>query len=167
MPHVSAMPGRDIRPIAVRLTPRETEILRMIAKGKFSAEIGAVLGMAEKTVDHHRANMRRKLDVTSALEAVTQGLAHGILACPCRERVSQPKPRMTPREQQVLGLMARGCTSKDVARLLNIEVKTAETHRQNVLARLNVGTGIEAVAAAMAHGIIECPCENAWDYFGA
>lgn len=166
-PRYPRLPIFAKRTATPRLTSREIAILGMMAKGKYSPEIALVLGLSEKTVDHHRASMRRKLSVTSPLAAFMQGVILGILSCPCQEPASTPAPRLTPREMQVLGLMARGCGSKDVARMLDIEVKTAETHRQNVLERLNVSSAIEAITAAMAHGIIDCPCALPWDYCGA
>jgi len=43
------------------LTKREKEILRHIAEGKSSREIGALLEISSRTVEHHRANMMRKV----------------------------------------------------------------------------------------------------------
>lgn len=50
------------------LTPREREVLRLIAEGKRSKEIAVVLEMNAKTVDVHRNNIMRKLDLHSAVE---------------------------------------------------------------------------------------------------
>lgn len=52
------------------LTPRECEILRHIAKGKRSKDIAATLNMNVKTVDVHRNNIMRKLNLHSAVELV-------------------------------------------------------------------------------------------------
>ena len=43
------------------------------------------------------------------------------------------KDRLTPREREVVQLLAEGKTSKEVASVLNLSVKTAETHRTNVM----------------------------------
>ena len=62
-----------------RLTPRETEVLRLIAEGKTNREIASILNISPKTVSIHRSNMMAKLDLHSSVElaryAIRQGLA--------------------------------------------------------------------------------------------
>lgn len=57
-----------------RLTPREREILELVAKGHTNREIGEQLYLAEKTVKHYMTNVLQKLHVRSRLEAAL--LAH-------------------------------------------------------------------------------------------
>lgn len=54
-----------------RLTPREREVLQLVAEGSTNREIGARLGLSPKTVDAHRTNLMRKLDLHDA-QAVTR-----------------------------------------------------------------------------------------------
>jgi two-component system, NarL family, response regulator NreC len=54
-----------------RLTPREREILQLVAEGRTNGEIADQLGLAAKTVDTHRTNLMRKLNLHSA-QAVTR-----------------------------------------------------------------------------------------------
>jgi DNA-binding NarL/FixJ family response regulator len=51
------------------LTPRETNILRLVAEGLTNREIGVRLGLAEKTIKHYMTNVLGKLHVRSRLEA--------------------------------------------------------------------------------------------------
>lgn len=60
---------RAERPQA-RPTPREAEIIRLLAEGKGSKEIAAALGITGRTVETHRANIMRKLDLHSSTELV-------------------------------------------------------------------------------------------------
>ncbi|MGF1669830.1 MAG: LuxR C-terminal-related transcriptional regulator [Balneolaceae bacterium] len=46
-----------------RLSPRECEVLDLIEKGKSSDEIAAILFLSKKTVDFHRAGIRRKAGI--------------------------------------------------------------------------------------------------------
>jgi len=46
-----------------RLTPREIEILKLIADGYSNTQIGKLLGISHRTVDTHRTNIRNKLAV--------------------------------------------------------------------------------------------------------
>lgn len=50
-------------PSLQRLTPREIEVLKLIAEGKTSARIGQLLGISEKTVEKHRSSLMEKLDI--------------------------------------------------------------------------------------------------------
>jgi DNA-binding NarL/FixJ family response regulator len=59
------------------LTKREKEILRHIAEGKSSREIGALLEISSRTVEHHRANMMRKLGCRKIAELVRYAIQKG------------------------------------------------------------------------------------------
>lgn len=61
------------------LTEREMQVLLWTAQGKTSWEVGAVLGLKEKTVNFHLANVTRKLGVRSKHQAVLKCLAAGVL----------------------------------------------------------------------------------------
>lgn len=54
----------------VPLTPREREIVQLIAEGKRTREIGRLLGISERTVETHRGAVMRKLQLTSLAEVV-------------------------------------------------------------------------------------------------
>jgi len=53
-----------------RLTSREMEVLQLVAEGKTNEEIGIVLGISAKTVQHHVAHAYRKIDVSGRVGAV-------------------------------------------------------------------------------------------------
>ncbi|MCX6936737.1 MAG: response regulator transcription factor [Verrucomicrobia bacterium] len=55
---------------ADRLTPREREVVQLIAEGRTSKDIALLLGLSVKTADAHRANVMRKLDLHSVSELV-------------------------------------------------------------------------------------------------
>jgi len=67
--------GRD----ALRLTPRQREIVQLLAEGKNSREIAAALGTTFKTVETHRANIMRRLDCHSVTELVRYAIRNGIV----------------------------------------------------------------------------------------
>jgi two-component system response regulator NreC len=66
----------------------------------------------------------------------------------------RPEP-LSPRERQVLQLVAEGKSTKEVAGLLNISVKTAETHRTRIMEKLNVHETAGLVRYAIRRGIIQ------------
>lgn len=61
---------------------------------------------------------------------------------------------LTPRERQVLQLIAEGHSSKQVASVLNISVNTAETHRNRILEKLNIHETAGLVRYAIRRGLI-------------
>ena len=61
------------------LTPREREILKLVAEGHSNHEIAARLYLSKKTVETHRANIMRKLDLHDVTELVKYALRRGII----------------------------------------------------------------------------------------
>ncbi len=61
------------------LSPRETEVLRLIAEGRLSKEIAAQLGIGFKTVETHRANLLGKLQLRSAVGLTRYAVRHGLV----------------------------------------------------------------------------------------
>jgi FixJ family two-component response regulator len=51
-----------------RLTPREYQVMQLVATGMLNKQVGGELGMAEKTVKTHRAHVMQKLGITSVAE---------------------------------------------------------------------------------------------------
>jgi len=56
------------RALLQRLTPREYEVMKLVATGLLNKQVGGELGMAEKTVKTHRAHMMQKLGIMSVAE---------------------------------------------------------------------------------------------------
>ncbi|HKS66363.1 MAG TPA: response regulator transcription factor [Candidatus Acidoferrales bacterium] len=68
---------------------------------------------------------------------------------------SSMRERLTPREREIVQLIAQGRNSKEVAGFLGISVKTAETHRGNIMRKLQVHTVSELVRYALRNKLIE------------
>lgn len=64
---------------ADRLTPREREVLRLIALGHTSVEIAQKLGLSPRTIETHRARIHRKLGLATRAELVHYALQHELL----------------------------------------------------------------------------------------
>jgi HD-GYP domain-containing protein (c-di-GMP phosphodiesterase class II) len=80
--------------------------------------------------------------VAAVLEASGQGVP----------RIARPAG-LTEREAQVVGLLARGLQTKQIARALGISVKTADRHIQNAYGKIGVSTRAAAALFAMQHGL--------------
>jgi DNA-binding NarL/FixJ family response regulator len=71
------------------------------------------------------------------------------------EPAADPYDALTDRERQVLKLVAEGRSNKDVASLLDISVKTAMTHREHVMQKLDLHNRTDLTRFALRRGIIQ------------
>jgi DNA-binding NarL/FixJ family response regulator len=107
---------------------------------------GADLVAAIRAV--HRGGL--VLDPDVARDAVTGDSA------PAAAIASQPEPyeRLTDREKQVLKLVAEGRSNKEAATLLGISVKTAMSHREHVMDKLDLHSRTDLIRFALRCGVI-------------
>jgi DNA-binding NarL/FixJ family response regulator len=61
------------------LTPREREIVQLIAEGRRSHRIALMLGISDKTVETHRTAILRKLHLKSVVDVVRFAIRNGIV----------------------------------------------------------------------------------------
>jgi DNA-binding NarL/FixJ family response regulator len=101
-------------------------------------------------------------EVVRAVRAAYRGdaLLDPSVAARLVEAVAQPRgaghaDRLTPREQEVLGLIARGLPNKLIARELEISEKTVKTHVGHVLAKLGVTDRTQAALQAVREGLVD------------
>jgi DNA-binding NarL/FixJ family response regulator len=87
----------------------------------------------------------RVFRVEQLTDAITRVVAGGVVVDPAlvarlldRPRVSSPLDALTPREREVLGLMAEGLTDRGIARRLYVTPKTVETHLRHIFAKLSL-----------------------------
>ena len=74
-----------------------------------------------------------------------------------QETESPPSTKavLTPREREVIQLLAEGKTSKEVAVALKLSVKTAETHRTNLMRKLDLHSVADLTLYAIRNGIVQ------------
>jgi DNA-binding NarL/FixJ family response regulator len=66
-------------PVRSRLTPREREIVQLLAEGKSSKEVAVALGLSVKTAETHRSNIMRKLELHSVSDLVLYAVRNNIV----------------------------------------------------------------------------------------
>lgn len=71
------------------------------------------------------------------------------------EASDSPRGRLTAREREIVQLLAEGKSNKEVASSLNISIKTAETHRTNIMNKLDLRSITELVRYAVRNNIVE------------
>lgn len=72
-----------------------------------------------------------------------------------RNNGDEPDNPLTPRERQVLQLIAESKTTKEIAALLEISVKTVETYRSRIMEKLDIHETAGVVRYAIRHGIVQ------------
>jgi DNA-binding NarL/FixJ family response regulator len=70
---------------------------------------------------------------------------------------------LSDREKQVLRLIAEGNTSKQIAEMLSISVKTVIAHRTNLMQKLGIHNRVQLINFAIAHGLVQLPAPGRVD----
>ncbi len=83
------------------------------------------------------------------------GEAIAALALPVEARPASGKVALSERERQVLSGIARGFTRQEIARTLNVSVKTVETYRARIRKKLELQSRAELVQYALASGLLD------------
>jgi DNA-binding NarL/FixJ family response regulator len=94
-------------------------------------------------------------DKSCVLDSLEQGIKGYVLTEGTVCRIPRPNTHLTERERQVIRLVADGYSTKQVAVLLGISVKTAEAHRTNIMEKLNVHETASLVRSAIRLGLVE------------
>jgi DNA-binding NarL/FixJ family response regulator len=101
-------------------------------------------------------------EVITAVRAVAAGeryvhpaLGARLLAAELAERKRADADPLSEREREVLRLLALGHTNQEIAKLLYISVRTAETHRAHIMQKLRLTSRAELVRYALAEGLLD------------
>ena len=78
--HVEGEPRRQSSPMRHTLTPRQAEVLQLLARGCSTAQIAEQLGVAHETARNHIRGILRRLDVHTRLEAVVVAQREGLVS---------------------------------------------------------------------------------------
>ena len=95
-------------------------------------------------------------EIIAAIEAIADGgsFYSSAITRKLASRAPQQADELTPRERQVLLMLAQGLNNKSMARALDISVRTVETHRLSIRRKLNIDKPAPLVKNAIDHGII-------------
>ncbi|TQM71483.1 LuxR family two component transcriptional regulator [Actinomadura hallensis] len=101
-------------------------------------------------------------DLLHACRAAMRGepfLYPGALSVLIREYLNRdgdgPESLLTPREEEIIKLVAEGYSSREIAEMLTISVKTVDRHRANVLSKLGMRDRLELTKYAIRVGLVE------------
>jgi two-component system, NarL family, nitrate/nitrite response regulator NarL len=153
--------------------PEGTHVARALGRGWPSSGIMAVaVGEAdEEVVQWAEAGVSglvsREATLAQLLDAIEAAAKEEVVTSPAvaaallRRVASLPRETrrdaraLTRREREIVGLIGRGLSNKEIASSLRIEVPTVKNHVHNILEKLCVGRRVEAVAAAWERGELD------------
>jgi DNA-binding NarL/FixJ family response regulator len=154
-----AMPllnGLDAAAQIVKLTSRpKVVLLTMYSDEQY------VIGALRAGVHGYVIKSQAANDLVEAIKAVHRGMTYlspGVsrtLVDAYLGRTGPGSDALTLRERQVLQLVAEGRTSKEIAQLLNVGVKSAETYRARIMHKLEIHTTAGLVRYAIRQGLIQ------------
>jgi len=130
-----------------------TEMLKAGASGYLLKHCAfEELGLAIRSVAENRIYLSPEITGV-VIEDYMQAVQHG------KRQVTDKGATLTSREREVLQLLAEGKSNKDIASLLNLSVKTIETHRQNIMEKLHLFSIAELTKYAISEGMTELTSE--------
>jgi len=143
-----SLPGTEIVMLTLHLSDQLAyEIIQAGVRGYvLKSDANRDLVSAVESLGMHRPFFTAK---------VSEMMMDGLRGDKPREVRSDARGRLTGRQREIVQLLAEGKTSKEVAVALNISVKTAETHRANIMRRLELHSVSELVRYAVKNQIIE------------
>jgi DNA-binding NarL/FixJ family response regulator len=138
----------NIRVMILTMHDSEQVVREVLAAGAvgflLKSDAGRDLVAAVEALQH-----RRTFFTTKVAQLVLEGYLH-----PAAEGGQSFRSVLTPREREVIQLLAEGKTTKEVASALNLSVKTAETHRTNLMRKLDLHSVVDLTLYAVRNGIV-------------
>ena len=92
---------------------------------------------------------------------VSEIVLEGFLKTKTQHQAERAAARTTPRETEIIALLAAGKSNKEIAAQLKITVRTVETHRAKIMLKLGLHSLVELIHYAMRHGIATVPAAPA------
>jgi len=153
------LPGGGGEAVIEQVRPQLPEVRFMALT--VSSSRGDVARMMDAGVDGYVTKTTTGSDLPELIEETARGLrpvspevAGYLLDIDEAIESSSSIARLTPREREVVSLIARGYSYRDAARRLSIAVKTIETHLANIFDKLSVASRYELAALAYREGYV-------------
>lgn len=144
--------GRDYTAL---LPPEERE--KVVAQFRRAAERGEPTDFESTFIDasgRQRGVRAQHLPLRSNDEIVGVLILAFEVGMPLSQLDRDPQPRLTPRQREILDLIASGASTSVMATTLMLSTETVRNHVRNVLRELHVHTRLEAIAAARRIGLL-------------
>jgi two-component system response regulator NreC len=149
------MPGCAADTMVARLRHAHPD-LRIVVMTGTTDHVGlfALLGVGASAI------VLKSSGVVRLREAIARVLEHGIYVDPDL-RIAAPalRPSLTPRESEVMELLAHGNSYREIGAQLHLGERTIETYRRRIADKLGVRSRAELVAYALEHGLVQGPVD--------
>jgi len=146
---------------AARHIGRQAPAARVLVLSQYDDQEYVMEALAEAQVAGYLVKTDAASELLSAVRAVHRGkrylspsIAPIVLARLGRADQNRAGSPLTPREREVIRLIAEGATTKEIAARLAISPKTAQAHRENLKLKLNVRSTAEIVRYAIRHKLV-------------
>jgi len=113
-------------------------------------------GYAHKSEDSAEL-LRAVQAVLAGRQHVSRGIAAAFLPGSLRLDASAGGPTATPRQREIMTLVAHGLSNREIAKLLALSVLTVRTHRQNLMEKFRLRNAAEITACAVRRGYYTPP----------
>jgi DNA-binding NarL/FixJ family response regulator len=156
------MPGTDGATVTARITASYPGC-RVLVLTTYDSDADIIRATAAGAIGYLLKDTPRR-ELLTAIRAAAAGrsvLTPSVATKLVRQqRTDRPEP-LSARERQVLALVARGATNRDVAERLNVTEATIKTYLTRIFTKLNVNDRTAAVTTALSHHLIPLPTDDA------
>ncbi|MFE7318543.1 LuxR C-terminal-related transcriptional regulator [Streptomyces sp. NPDC057555] len=140
-------------PVLSVLTPRESEVLSLVADGLRNSEIAARIGVTEGTVKGYLGGIRSKLGTSSRPVLADIACRAGHQARPKGAEVLTPK--LSETQTVTLRLLARGAGARDIAKAHLVSQSIAKKHIRHLLNKMGASDAAHGVSLAWSWRILQ------------
>jgi DNA-binding NarL/FixJ family response regulator len=141
--------GLDARVVILSMHADETLVRQALRAGASGYLLKS--SVTEEMLVALRAAMRGEVYLSPAISTT---LVSEFLNLETDSEKRSPFDQLTPREREVLQLVAEGHTNAAIASMMNISVRTVEKHRSSLMSKLDVRDLAGLVRAAIKHGLV-------------
>jgi DNA-binding NarL/FixJ family response regulator len=129
-------------------------VLKHSAPGELLTAVGEAMAGRTYVTPRVAAELKRLKRPVAATMHAQASASSSSASSAAAAAVADPIGRLTPRQREVLQLVAEGRSAKEVASILNISPRTAEFHKYRLMEQLAVTTNAELVQYAMRYGLV-------------
>jgi two-component system nitrate/nitrite response regulator NarL len=157
--HMPGLSGREAVKILAQELPESQVVMLTVsedAEDLVETLRSGASGYLLKNIDTQTLldSIRRAADGESVVSAeMTSKLVRGLKAGSSAEPQPAEKDKLSPREREILGFLAKGASNKEIARALDVAESTVKIHVQHILRKLNLTSRVQAAVYAVESGL--------------
>ena len=140
-------------------TKREKQVVDLLVNGYSAPQIAEQLFIAMTSVNTHLENIKEKVNVKSLLGVTISLIKNKTIPDDCFIITDEIPCKLTHREKEILDLICEEMTSKEIANKLFVGISTVESHRKNILAKVQLKNTNEVVSCYL-RGLLKITLPN-------